>query len=221
VNRKPAPLDETARWSDHAFDLPYATIRRQAELDALTQATPAFAVLTVCPAFTFGPDDPIGAPANTLLGALIAGKQRFTLPVGFGCLDVRDFADGMIRAAEHGRSGERYLLSGENVTTSQLFERAAAIASVRAPRFRPPMMLVHAAVAAIGLASRLRGKPAPLTREVLQIVGRYAWYNTAKARRELGWTPRPLERTLEDTIAWLRSARKDASERLENTPAAV
>ena len=66
-------------------------------------------------------------------------KLRFTLPIGFGCLDVRDFASGVVLAAERGRSGQRYLLSGENVTTNQLLEQAAAIAGVRAPQFAPPM----------------------------------------------------------------------------------
>jgi dihydroflavonol-4-reductase len=111
----------------------------------------------------------------------------------------------MVRAAERGRSGERYLLAGENVTTNQLLERAAAIASVRAPRFTPPSFLVHGAVAAIGLISRVRGKPAPITRDVLQVLERYAWYDTTKARGELGWAPRPLDETLRDTIGWLRS----------------
>ena len=58
VNRNPKPLDESANWSEHAFDLQYANIRRQAELNALAHASPSFAVMTVCPAFTFGPDDP-------------------------------------------------------------------------------------------------------------------------------------------------------------------
>jgi dihydroflavonol-4-reductase len=204
VNRDAVPIDETASWSRYAFDLPYANIRRDAELAALAQATPGFAVVTVCPAFTFGPDDPTGAPANTLLARFIAGRLPFTLPIGFGCLDVRDFADGVIRAAERGRSGERYLLSGENVTVNQLLVRAGTIASVRAPWFTPPTILLHAVVGAIGLVSRLRRKPAPLTRDVLQVIGRYAWYDTAKARAELGWAPRSLDRTLADTIDWLR-----------------
>lgn len=204
VNKAPVPLDESASWSQHAFDLPYANIRRQAELDALGQSTPTFAVVSVCPSFTFGPDDPSGAPANKLLKALIAGKLPFTLPVGFGCLDVRDFADGMVRAGERGRQGERYLISGENVTTKQLFEQAGAIAGVRAPRFAPPTFLVRALAGVVELVSKLRGKPAPITRDVLQIIGRYAWYDTSKARTELGWTPRPLRETLDDTIRWLR-----------------
>ena len=207
VNKHPAPLDETASWSEHAFNLQYATIRRQAELNALAMATPQFAVMTVCPSFTFGPDDPVGAPANKLVQAVVSRKLPFTLPVGFGCLDVRDFASGVVLAAERGRSGQRYLLSGENVTTNQLLEQIASIAGVAAPRFRPPLWLLRTLVGAIELLSWLRRKPAPVTRDVLQIVGRYAWYDTSKAQRELGWSFRPLRATLDDTIRGLRAAK--------------
>jgi dihydroflavonol-4-reductase len=204
VNRRPAPLDETANWAEHAFDLPYALLRRQAEQEALARTRPGFAVIAVSPAFTFGPDDPVGAPANKLLQALISGKLRFTLTVGFGALDVRDFAKGAVLAARTGRPGQRYLLSGHNVTANQLLEQAAAIAGVRAPRFEPPRVLLSALVGVIGIVSALKGTSPPLTREVLQVLGRYAWYDTSRARADLGWEPRPLEQTLEDTIRWLR-----------------
>jgi len=205
VNRRPEPLDETANWADHAFDLPYATLRRQAEQEALARTRPGFAVVAVNPAFTFGPDDPVGAPANKLLKSLITGKLRFTLPVGFGCLDVRDFAQGALLAAERGRPGQRYLLSGHNVTANQLLQEAAALAGVRAPRFEPPRALLHLLVGAVEIFSALTGKAPPLTRDVLQVIGRYAWYDTSRARSELGWQPRPLKQTLEDTIRWLRT----------------
>jgi dihydroflavonol-4-reductase len=204
VNRQPVPLDESASWSEHALDLAYAKLRRQVELDAIARATPQFAVLTVCPAFTFGPDDPSGAPANKLLQALMKGKVPAKVAVGFGCLDVRDFAQGMVLAGERGRSGQRYLLSGENVTFDQLAEQVAAITGVRGPRFTAPAFLVRGLVGTLELLSRVRGKPPAITRDVLQILGRYAWYDTTKARTELGWTPRPLGETLTDTIKWLR-----------------
>jgi dihydroflavonol-4-reductase len=205
VNREPFPLNENADWSVHALDLPYATIRREAEQRALARAQPGFAVVAVLPAFTLGPDDPVGAPANKLLETLIKGKLRFTLPVGFGCLDVRDFASGVVLAAKQGASGQRYLLSGHNVTTTQFLEEAAALAGVRPPRFQPPSFLLTAVVAGLEALSKVRGKPAPISREVLQILGRYAWYDTTLARTTLGWQPRPLRQTLQDTIEWLRS----------------
>jgi dihydroflavonol-4-reductase len=204
VNRAPSPLDERADWSQHSIDLPYATTRREAESSGLAEAREGFDVISVCPAFTFGPDDPVGAPANKLLERLVTGKLPFSLPLAFSCTDVRDFADGMVRAVEHGRSGERYLLTGENVTADQLLERSARIAGVRAPRWKPPMFLTRGAIGMLELVSRLRGRPAPVTRDLLQVFNRYAWYDATKAQTELGWTRRPLEQTLRDTIEWLR-----------------
>ncbi len=66
------------------------------------------------------------------------------------------------------------------------------------------MFLAHGVIGALELVSRLRGRSAPVTRDVLQVVGRYAWYDATKARTELGWTQRPLDQTLADTIEWLR-----------------
>jgi dihydroflavonol-4-reductase len=215
VNRQPVALDESADWREHAFDIPYARMRRDAEFDALAKSTPRFAVVSVCPSFTFGPDDPTGAPANTLLRQVAAGRMFFSLKVALGCLDVRDFAAAVLLAAERGRAGERYLVSGENVTADELLKRAAAVAGVRAPRFRVPAFVLRVLVAALELYCRIRRKPAPVTRDVLQVLGRYAWYDTTKARVELGWTPRPLDQTLADTLAWLRSPGRPASPRPE------
>lgn len=204
VNKEAAPLTESADWSAHGFRLPYAVVRREAELEARRLAKPGFAVIAVCPSFTLGPDDPTGAPANKLLGRIIAGKQRFSLRVGFGCLDVRDFAQGVLLAAERGASGDRYLLSGENVTADELLSRVSRIAGSRVPRLHLPPWLLRGLVGALGVVSRVTRKPPAVTGEVLDIIGRHAWYDTSKARTELGWTPRPLDDTLRDTIAWLR-----------------
>ena len=209
VNRQPVPLDETANWSEHAVDLPYAVNRRVAEQEALARATSDFAVISLCPSFTMGPDDPVGAPANKLIGALIKRKLHFTVASGFSCLDVRDFAAGVLAAAERGRSGQRYLISGYNVTTSQWLEQLAAIADVPAPRFTLPKLLIEAIASAVEVFSKVRGKPAPIDRSAVQLIGRYSWYDTTRASSELGWQPRPLHQTLEDTIRWLNQSRPE------------
>jgi dihydroflavonol-4-reductase len=78
---------------------------------------------------------------------------------------------------------------------------------VKPPWFQLPPFVLHAAVAAVLGLSALRRKPAPVSRSVLQLLGGYAWYDTSRARTELGWSPRPLRETLEDTISWLRQQR--------------
>ena len=210
VSRDATPLAESDGSPENAFDIPYARIRREAELDALALSKPGFDVVSVCPSFTFGPDDPTGAPANKLLDAIMTKKIRFTLPVGFGCLDVRDFGSGVLLAADRGRAGERYLLSGENITATELIERVAVLSGVRPARLTPPTFLLQTAVGALELICKVLGKPAPITRDVLRIIGRYAWYDASKARTQLGWTTNPLQETLADTIAWLRDSHRSA-----------
>lgn len=73
----------------------------------------------------------------------------------------------------------------------------------RAPRFEPPRVLLNAIVGAVEIFGKLKGHTS-VTRDVLQIIGRFAWYDTSRARAELGWEPRPIQKTLEDTIRWLR-----------------
>lgn len=204
VNRQPQPLDENADWSQHAFTFPYAIIRREAEQAALSRSRPEFIVSSVAPSFTLGPEDPAGAPANSLVERIINGKLPFTVPIGFGCLDVRDFGAGMVLAGNHAAPGQRYLLSGENVTYSQFSARASEVAGRKPPRLRLPPWLLRVAVSGLGVVSTIRRRPAPVAREVLQILHRYAWYDTTRARTELGWTPRPLDETLRDTVRWLR-----------------
>jgi nucleoside-diphosphate-sugar epimerase len=110
-----------------------------------------------------------------------------------------------VLAGERGRPGQRYLLSGENITADKLVDAVAAISGVRGPRFTAPAFLVKGLVTALGLFGSVRGKQPPITNDVLQILGRHAWYNTTKARTELGWTSRSLHETLTDTIGWLRA----------------
>ena len=205
VNREPVALDETADWSMHAFDVPYAVNRRKVEAEALARATPTFAVMSVCPGFTLGPDDPVGAPANKLIRALAARRMRFAPRIGFGWVDVRDFASGVLAAAERGRPGQRYLLSAHNTTTDEFLGQAADAAGVPVPRLRPPRALLQVAAVVAGRLARLRGKPAPIDPGVLRLVGRYAWWDASRARAELSWEPRPLRETLDDTVRWVRA----------------
>ncbi len=198
-------LNENADWMQYAFTLPYAQSRREAEQMALSQAGPDRPqIVVVNPSFTLGPDDWISAPANRLVMAMTKPGFRLTAPIGFGVLDVRDYADGVIRAAKHGKPGQRYILSGDNLTPRQLAHAVAkAVGNEPANSFFSLRgWMVYPLVVLVELFSKLRGRPAPVSRNILELWGRYAWYDTSLSRNELGWKPRPLQETLRDTIAW-------------------
>ena len=207
VNRTAEPLDESADWNVHRYALPYAESRRQAEQEALSRPQgEGPVVVAISPSFTMGPEDFVGAPANKLAMKMTGRRFRISAPIGFGVLDVRDYADGALRAAEKGRHGRRYLLSGENVTTRGLLDTVAEVVGRKPPRwtFSVRSWMIKPVVAVLGLVSRLRRKQPKVTGALLDIWGRYAWYDASLARSELGWEPRSLRQTLADSIAWQR-----------------
>lgn len=198
-------LDENADWEQYAFSLPYAISRRAAEQMALSQTDANWPeIVVVSPSFTLGPQDWIGAPANKLVMAMAKPGFRLTAPIGFGILDVRDYADGVIRAAEQGKPGQRYILSGENLTPHQLAHEVANVVGIKPPSwfFTLRAWIVYPLVFLVELWNKLKGKPSPVTRDILELWGRYAWYDNSLARNELGWQPRPLQESLRDTIQW-------------------
>lgn len=224
LNYQPEPLNETADWNKYQFNLPYALSRRQAERESLVGVVSRFPrnadrpvisptevkdnhpeIIAIAPSFTMGPEDYIGAPANQLAKLISQGKFKFGIPVGFGILDVRDYAAGALLAAEKGRHGQRYLLSGENVTLRQFIDRVANIAGVKPPGWLIPLpaWLVYPIVAVIQLFSRIRGRSSPVNLSILELWNRYAFYDTSLAQRELAWKARSLEETISDSLQWI------------------
>ena len=207
LNHKPEPINETADWDKYQFNLPYALSRRQAELESLAvearDDNPE--IVAIEPSFTMGSEDYIGAPANQLAKLISQGKFKFDIPLGFGILDVRDYAAGALLAAEKGRHGQRYLLSGENVTLRQFINQVATIAGVKPPKFLIPLpvWVVYPIVAVIQLLSRIRGQPSPVNPSILELWNRYAFYDTSLAQKELGWKARSLEETISDSLQWI------------------
>jgi dihydroflavonol-4-reductase len=209
LNREAKAIDESAPWDLCGLTFPYALSRREAELEAL--ARPGGGGTVICavnPTFTLGPEDFQGAPANALAQRM-AKPFRLDANIGFSLLDVRDYADGVLRAAERGLHGQRYLLSGENVMPRKMLEEVCAVVGTAPSRFSFTLRawMLYPILGLYELYCKLTGKKPATTTSVLQIWGRYAWYDTALARTDLGWAPRPLRDTLRDTLAWMKEAK--------------
>jgi len=202
------PLDETDEWETFNISLPYAESRRNAEQAALAKIAQNFPeIIVVNPSFTLGPEDWVKAPANQLVMRMSKPGFRFTAPIGFGILDVRDFADGVLRAAEYGKSGRRYILSSHNTNPVDLAKEVANVVGFKPPKIKIPLpypilFLVLFIVEQLG---KLTKKPPKISRSILKIWNRYAWYDNSLAKNELGWNPRPLQQSIKDTIDWHRS----------------
>lgn len=204
ASRDGTPLDEGSLWDGPPVDgVPYALTKIEAEQRALAAARAGADVVVVNPSSLIGPRAD-GRPSGGTLAAIAARAVKIVPPGGVSVADVEDVARGCVRALECGRAGERYILGGENLTYREFFARIAAAAGVPAPRFVLPRMLVPLLVppaAALALAGR--GRP-PWTPGLMRAWGWFAYVDSSKARRELGYTCRPLDETVRRTLAVLR-----------------
>ncbi len=203
LNPERKPLDEQADWETYRCNVPYALSRREAELEALKRpgGKNLPVIVVVNPAFTMGPDDFVKAPANRLVKLMVKNWFRFTAPIGFAVLDVRDYARGALLAAKKGSHGQRYILCGENVTSDILLKEIASITGNKPPRFliTIPAWLVSSLLRII---SFIKGNPLKQTPTIIEFWGKNTWYDAGLARKELGWETLPLRKTLEDTLNW-------------------
>ena len=115
-------------------------------------------------------------------------------------VDVEDVAAGHLLADERGVPGERYILGNRNYTWDRLF---ADLARLSGSSRRPCGCSTPAALALAETLARAPG-PTPITPVEVRSAAHWWTYRSTKARRELGWTTRPHEETVEATVAWYR-----------------
>jgi len=190
-------VDEDASWQLADLDVPYVQAKREAELMVREAALGGMPIVFAYPCFCYGPGD-VYESSSDLLAGFLRGSLPAYINGGHNAMDVRDAAAGLILAMDGGRDGERYLLGGENITAMQLFGLLTYITGRPGPRMRLAPSVARAAAAA---AERVLSEP-PLTRQMALMAGRNWYYDDSRARRELGYTSRPLEQTLRDAVDW-------------------
>ena len=132
-DRGEVTLDETVELTPSALLGRYPRTKRESELAALSAERQGQEVVIVLPSAPVGPGDHRGTPPTRLIHSLAKGKTPALLDCLLNLVDVRALADGVIAARDRGRSGERYLLTGEDLTMADLAGRVAALTGVPAP----------------------------------------------------------------------------------------
>jgi dihydroflavonol-4-reductase len=123
---------------------------------------------------------------------------------GFGVVDAEDVARGSMLAMDKGRSGERYILSGEDVTVKGLFDMLSELTGLPAPKIKVPVPLLRVLAAGMELAAKVTGMRPMLDRsQVDEFAGHFGYFDNGKAMRELGYTYLSARDTLRRTVAWM------------------
>jgi len=169
-------------------------------LDAVRDGMDA---VIVNPVYVLGPHD----YRLSEIGEVIALFSRFPVPAGVdGCydfIDVRDVAVGHVLAAERGRTGESYLLSGSRMTVRELMRILAEQAGRRPPRLFLPLRVAAGIAAFAPVFEKVTRRRALLTPYAVHTLAVDFEIRDRKAREELGHAPRPVEQSLRDAWTWM------------------
>jgi dihydroflavonol-4-reductase len=187
-----------ARW-------PYYRTKIEAERLAFAHAArTGLAVVSLNPSLLLGPGDERGSSTGDI-ARFLARRTPSTPAGGLSLVDVRDAAQAFVAATTRGESGTRYLLGARNLTIAELFADLARLSGVPAPRLRFPAPLERLAGSAVERAFRLVGATPPIDRCSVEMAQHHWYIDSARATRDLGFSPRPTDETLGDTIAWIRA----------------
>jgi dihydroflavonol-4-reductase len=181
--------------------LTYVDAKHEGEAEALAAGVRlGVEVVIVNPSYVFGPPADRGnreQTSNRMIGGYLLGRLPAVVDGETNAADVRDVARGHLLAAEKGAPGERYVLGGHDIRWVELIERVAELSGVR----RPVVVLPPEAGRAARAAEALH-LPSLISAEGVVLMAQNWRYSSTKARRELGYRTRSLDRTLRDTIDW-------------------
>jgi dihydroflavonol-4-reductase len=107
---------------------------------------------------------------------------------------------------EKGKSAERYILGGENLTLKQILDKLGLIAGLPSPKVKLPYFVAYAAGAVDETVSgRLLGREPRATVDTVRMGRKKMWASSDKAARELGWKTIPADAALRRAVEWFRA----------------
>lgn len=173
-----------------------------AEQVALEYARSGFPVVIVNPTAPIGDHDFKPTPTGKIIVDFLRGGMPAFLDTGLNLVDVRDAAEGHCLAFEHGRAGERYILGCRNMTLEEIFRALEKVCGRKAPGRRIPYGIAYAAGVASTVWARITGTAPRAPLDAVRMARKKMWVSHAKASRELGFQPGPVEGALARAVAW-------------------
>ena len=205
----PLPGNEVMRETDSfdpdAVDGTYAKTKAAATNYVFDACRNGLDAVVVYPGACIGPYDFKVSNVGEMVRMFMHGSFPASLSFGaYNFVDVRDVAHGMVLAAEKGRTGEGYILCGEQITTHGFIRTVAEAVGKKAPRIRMGKSVVSFAAPVMEVYYKL-SKTTPLfTRYTIRKLTSNCNFSSDKARNELGYTTMSVRESVRDMVAWIR-----------------
>ncbi len=196
------PVDETHPFTLPPHVFPYGHSKWLAEQEVQQGISAGLDAVIVNPSIVIGPRD-----VYLTSGSLFKGMERgmpFTPRGGSGVVDARDVALGHVRAAEHGRRGERYILSAVNLSHLALAREISRVLQVPPPRWELPPWSAGVVAWVVDVLRRL-GVRLPADGNTIRLGTYWFYVDNRKSREQLHLSYRPVQEAIQDAVAWLKA----------------
>jgi dihydroflavonol-4-reductase len=160
----------------------------------------------VNPSTIIGPRDIRPTPTGRMVEEAARGNIPAFVDTGLNVVHVDDVAAGHLQAYAYGKIGERYVLGGDDMMLREILAEIASLVGRRAPRIRLPRAAVLPVAYVAEFAARIRGSAVePLvTVDGIKMSKSLMFFSSQKAKKAIGYSPRPGREALADAVEWLR-----------------
>ncbi len=204
ASEKPEARDEESTFNLSGIRFMYAESKKAGEDEMkLWAKEKGLPVVIANPASAIGEMDygptPIGEPIIDIC------KKGWPVWVDGGAcfMDIEDLVQGLWLTLEKGRAGQQYLLAGDNLLNKDFMAKVADLAGREHTKWRIPKPLISiVAHYQEWMANHITHRAPKITVGMQGLIGKYLYYNNAKARKELGFNPGPCDGAIEKSIQW-------------------
>jgi dihydroflavonol-4-reductase len=198
--------DENSPVSMESMIGPYKRSKFLAEEVAIEAGHSGMDVVVVNPSTPVGERDIKPTPTGRIILDFLKKKFPAYVDTGLNLVDVSECAHGHVAALEKGRSGERYILGGENLTLKQILDKLAAITGLPSPKVRVPYVVALATgVVDEIFTGRILNREPRATIDAVRMGRKKMFVSSNKAARELGWKIVPVDDALRCAVDWFRA----------------
>jgi len=163
-------------------------------------------VVIVNPTTPMGEQDVKPTPTGRIVVDFLKRKFPAYVETGLNLVDVRECARGHVAALERGRTGERYILGGEDLTLKQILDKLGQITGLPSPKLKLPYLFAFAAgVVDEAITGMILRREPRATVDTVRMGKKKMFASSAKAERELGWKIVPVDGALQRAVDWFRA----------------
>lgn len=182
----------------------YAKTKAEASNYILDMSKKGLNAIVVHPSGIIGPSNYGKGHLSQLIIDYLNNRLTAIVKGGYDFVDVRDVADGILKAIEKGRVGECYILSNRYFEIKEIINLLHEVTNHKPIKTILPNWFAKLTAPIAELYYKILKQPPLYTSYSIYTLSTNSHFSHEKATKELDYNPRDMKETLKDTVDWLK-----------------